>query len=261
GRHFERLEDVDRREAERESALHRARAALAEVDADLSAGRRARALDALLRLKGQARMDPEMRRHVENLLADLEARRPRGRIALSLASARDALTVAADLPVRIGRAEDSILPLRDPGVSRHHARISVEAGRFVLEDLGSRNGTFVDGLLLGAPLTVEGALRIGLGERCEIEVAPLGVTGLLLRVEKGLSAGALALLLAGPVDLAELEGLDLDARLAERSGWFVLTPSGPARLEGRELPAGTSIEVLVDDRITVGEALFEVRRG
>jgi len=45
--------------------------------------------------------------------------------------------------VLIGRAPGNDIVLRAPGVSARHARVLVEPGRLVLEDLGSRNGTFV----------------------------------------------------------------------------------------------------------------------
>ncbi len=45
----------------------------------------------------------------------------------------------------IGRDVDAGLHLSDPGVSRHHCRVFPEEGRFWIEDMGSRNGTFVDG--------------------------------------------------------------------------------------------------------------------
>ncbi len=45
--------------------------------------------------------------------------------------------------VLVGRAPGNDIVLRAPGVSARHARIVVEPGRLVLEDLGSRNGTFV----------------------------------------------------------------------------------------------------------------------
>src|SRR5690606_21212848 len=44
-----------------------------------------------------------------------------------------------------GRYSDSHIWLRDDGVSRRHARIFPEGDGFVLEDLGSANGTFVNG--------------------------------------------------------------------------------------------------------------------
>ena len=42
---------------------------------------------------------------------------------------------------RIGRDPGAEVPLEDEGASREHARIKLEDGRFLLYDLGSRNGT------------------------------------------------------------------------------------------------------------------------
>ena len=47
--------------------------------------------------------------------------------------------------VSIGRYRDNTLVLRDPLVSRHHAEIAMQGGRWVIRDLGSANGTFVNG--------------------------------------------------------------------------------------------------------------------
>ncbi len=49
------------------------------------------------------------------------------------------------LPFQIGRQPESNLILRDSRVSRTHARILDESGRYLLEDCGSRHGTFVNG--------------------------------------------------------------------------------------------------------------------
>jgi hypothetical protein len=46
---------------------------------------------------------------------------------------------------RIGRAADCELVLRDPRVSREHARVHARDGHLVLTDLGSTNGTRVNG--------------------------------------------------------------------------------------------------------------------
>jgi DNA-binding winged helix-turn-helix (wHTH) protein len=43
----------------------------------------------------------------------------------------------------LGRAEDSAVFVDDASVSRKHARIIVDGNRVILEDLGSRNGTWV----------------------------------------------------------------------------------------------------------------------
>jgi pSer/pThr/pTyr-binding forkhead associated (FHA) protein len=49
-------------------------------------------------------------------------------------------------PVTIGRAPDNELAIDNLAVSNYHARIYGEAGRLVIEDLNSLNGTFVNDL-------------------------------------------------------------------------------------------------------------------
>lgn len=50
----------------------------------------------------------------------------------------------------IGRAPDNIFPIDDVSVSSHHARITPANGEFILRDLGSTNGTSVNGTELAA---------------------------------------------------------------------------------------------------------------
>jgi diguanylate cyclase (GGDEF)-like protein len=57
----------------------------------------------------------------------------------------------------IGRAPNVELRVVDDGISRSHARIRAETGRAWVEDLGSRNGTFLN----GAKLTTATELRDG----------------------------------------------------------------------------------------------------
>src|SRR5574340_1136288 len=45
----------------------------------------------------------------------------------------------------IGRSRDAAVPLRDPLASREHAVILYHNNAFVLKDLGSTNGTHMDG--------------------------------------------------------------------------------------------------------------------
>jgi hypothetical protein len=52
---------------------------------------------------------------------------------------------AEQFPYTIGRQPDNNLVLRDNRTSRNHARIVHEAGHYVLEDLNSRHGTWVNG--------------------------------------------------------------------------------------------------------------------
>jgi len=47
--------------------------------------------------------------------------------------------------VTIGRKSDNILVLNDPYASSYHARIYIKNGECILEDLGSTNGTVLNG--------------------------------------------------------------------------------------------------------------------
>ena len=50
----------------------------------------------------------------------------------------------------IGREEGLEISLQDPEASRRHTRVTWQAGQFVIEDLGSTNGTFVNGKKISA---------------------------------------------------------------------------------------------------------------
>jgi ABC-type multidrug transport system ATPase subunit len=50
--------------------------------------------------------------------------------------------------ITIGRNSDNDIVLSDPTVSRHHAAISVESGKYWVEDLDSTNGTYLNDVLV-----------------------------------------------------------------------------------------------------------------
>ena len=54
-----------------------------------------------------------------------------------------------------GREEDARVRIDSPGISRRHARIVLQAGQATLEDLGSKNGTFLGERRLEAPARLE----------------------------------------------------------------------------------------------------------
>jgi EAL domain-containing protein (putative c-di-GMP-specific phosphodiesterase class I) len=59
------------------------------------------------------------------------------------------------LPFLVGRREDLPLPLACKTVSSLHAEITEAGGRLVLRDLGSTNGTYVNGRRITEPVTLE----------------------------------------------------------------------------------------------------------
>jgi pSer/pThr/pTyr-binding forkhead associated (FHA) protein len=64
----------------------------------------------------------------------------------------------------LGRDPLSDIILDDPEVSRHHAKLLMETGGYAIQDMGSTNGTFVDGKrLTGEPMTLKPGQVIMLG--------------------------------------------------------------------------------------------------
>lgn len=69
-----------------------------------------------------------------------------------------------DRQVLIGRAEGNDLRLSDPSVSRRHARLFFEAKCFLLADLGSANGTKVNGQDIDGLVVLQSGDRLKLGD-------------------------------------------------------------------------------------------------
>ena len=65
----------------------------------------------------------------------------------------------------LGRAADNALVLPDPLISRHHARLTYRGGSWLVEDLGGRNGTWVNEQAVdGCPISLPAGSRLQLGE-------------------------------------------------------------------------------------------------
>lgn len=65
--------------------------------------------------------------------------------------------------VTVGRGRDADLVLADELVSRRHARLTPSGAGAVVEDLGSRNGTFVNGEGIHGPSQLEPGDQLQLG--------------------------------------------------------------------------------------------------
>ena len=69
---------------------------------------------------------------------------------------------AHGVSVTVGRDPACGIPLRDPGVSRRHAQFEWQDDRCLLKDLGSANGTFLNGLRIhDSPIQTGDQVRVG----------------------------------------------------------------------------------------------------
>ncbi|MEO0964851.1 MAG: ATP-binding protein [Planctomycetota bacterium] len=124
-------------------------------------------------------------------------------------------------PQQIGRSSES-LPLTDPTISRRHAELTPDDGHWVLRDLESSNGTFVNGVRLSSPRTLQpgdqvrvGGTLILFGEHArprpgqrEIRVAQRGEMD--ISVEHTVASNDESLIMASPAEPGDAATFQLD---------------------------------------------------
>ncbi len=67
--------------------------------------------------------------------------------------------------IDIGRDSTNEIVINDAEISRRHARLTFQGGKYVLEDLGSTNGTFVNGQRLAGPRVLKSGEVVSFGEQ------------------------------------------------------------------------------------------------
>jgi len=244
---LEAMESTLAREEERHRHARAAVGALRDAQSLLAAGERAAALDLARRIPEGSVESREARQ----IVLDLEGRLLRGR-SLTLRLGGRAVRVA-DAPAVLGRDPMAELPLRDPGVSRRHAELTLGAdGVYLLADAGSRLGTFLAGARLDGPCRLTGEAEIRLGPSCQLSLRPVTSGCLLIRATEGLDTGLLALVGRARVPLGDVwpqaagASIEFDGRRVS----LVHPPELPVRLAGKL--AARQIQLLHGDRLELG---------
>lgn len=91
-------------------------------------------------------------------------------VAIDVSERGDRRSLLVRAPLEIGRSRQAGVPLRDSEVSRRHARLAAHDGALFLEDLDSKNGTFLNGRRVTESIEVR-----------EGDAIDVGTTRLLLR--------------------------------------------------------------------------------
>jgi uncharacterized protein (TIGR02996 family) len=188
-------------------------------------------------------------------------------VVVSSASGPEQRFVFDKAEITIGRVSGNDLVLPNAGVSRRHARLAVKGDRFLLIDLKSTNGTFVNGRRIASPIELAEHDVIAIGEiRLSVEEEE-GPTTLwfpapaLDPVEERLIAAIAARDQASRVvyadwleergEVARAEFLRIQDRL------IGVSPDDPAFVEGRERLEVLAQDLDVEWRMAVGRPAIE----
>src|SRR5689334_5934194 len=71
----------------------------------------------------------------------------------------------------IGRDVSADVTINDPEVSRTHIRLTAQADGYMIEDLGSTNGTFINGQRVSGSKLLRPGDTLGLGETVVLELS------------------------------------------------------------------------------------------
>lgn len=179
-------------------------------------------------------------------------------------------------PFSIGRKMEKDLAIADPRVSRDHALIVSESGKFFVEDQGSKHGTFVNGERIQQRKELERNDRLEFGARDTIyavfhpqhvttntardflsQISGIQISNEVTDLEKLtiFLEAARKLNTTGVLDEILLTLLDVTLKLtgAERGYVFLKTPEGKLRLAAGRNSKG---ELLLDDT-TISHSILD----
>ncbi|HTJ84078.1 MAG TPA: FHA domain-containing protein, partial [Polyangiaceae bacterium] len=227
----ERLgEDAER--AHRENTASLARNSIEDLD---RGGERVRALE---RAREALRAGPDER--VDALARSIRQRLARGP-TLSLTWDGVSRVVALGDEVTVGRGEATIVvPSR--AVSRVHLRLKRVGAAIVVEDAGTRNGTFLRGARLGAAVSVGDGIVVELGGSVPCEITPAGA-GVDVAIAGGRWHAPLGPLAVGPWRVA------LTAARAEEPATVTLSSTEAAPAFLGPLEAARALDLCYGDAI------------
>jgi serine phosphatase RsbU (regulator of sigma subunit) len=139
-------------------------------------------------------------------------------------------------PVSIGRASDCTIPIKDRYLSRRHAEIIIQSGAWFVKDLGSANGTYLNGSRVERDSPLKTGDRIRLGDTEIVFVSNEHNTDKMLAVAEAPVSATIAISLhdidkvtqGDSQDVSRLQTLNLLAReliedkpMAELFGFIV----------------------------------------
>jgi hypothetical protein len=183
---------------------------------------------------------------VSDLARAIRARLARGPV-VDLAIGGRASRYALGDAITVGRG-DATITVASRAISRTHLRVARgEAGVFV-EDLGTRNGTFLAGARIAGPIPVGQGLRVELGGEIRCVITPRPEGGVTIEVGGGAYVAPLGELSVGRFAVEH-------ERIGDESYVVLRSEPGPPR------PALGTYELAPRVELAVGDAIGEGRGG
>jgi hypothetical protein len=108
-------------------------------------------------------MTPARRATTPSVRPSLRTRRPSTRLVITEGTMQGTVIPLGTTSITIGRAADATVVLEDDFVSNEHARLMPRGSHWIVEDLGSTNGTYVDRDRVTVPTVVQPGAQLRIG--------------------------------------------------------------------------------------------------
>jgi serine phosphatase RsbU (regulator of sigma subunit) len=135
-----------------------------------------------------------------------------------------ALTLSAEETSTLGRASECTVPIKDRFLSRRHAEITYDSGRWLVRDCGSVNGTMLNGQKLLEAMALRPGDRITLGDTEVIvqgEPEEMMMRSQIVAVDSSSAAKSIVLPLEEAIDDRATRGRERASVLAELAVEFI----------------------------------------
>lgn len=165
-------------------------------------------------------------------------------------------------PVTIGRAPENAIVVQHANVSRRHARIWHQDGRWLVEDLGTKNGTLRNGRPISAPEALEEGDEITVpGLSAKFHASDETMTSISLpRAVFSATTSFLFADLRGYTSFTEQQGDTAASEVVAR--YREIARAEIARTDGREVQTeGDGIFVVFDSANRAVECALGILRG
>lgn len=96
--------------------------------------------------------------------ATLRARKTSTQLVIVEGALRGTVVPLGSSPIIIGRASDATIVLDDDFVSTHHASLTPNGNHWIVEDLGSTNGTWIDKTRVSTPTVFRPGTQLRIGK-------------------------------------------------------------------------------------------------